>query len=153
MIALNPDQLKIPEPLRLDVKVEKGLVLELYHVYFDLASAALREDALPDLETFYQLMVMHPGVRGEIMAHTDARAAADYNLDLSQRRAESVFHYLVNRGIAPERLIAKGYGETQPVNHCVDGVECTEEQHQRNRRVEFRILEVEATSNDTVNQQ
>jgi outer membrane protein OmpA-like peptidoglycan-associated protein/tetratricopeptide (TPR) repeat protein len=153
LIALNPDQLQVPEPLRLDVKVEKGLVLELYHVYFDLASAALREDALPDLETFYQLMVMHPGVRGEIMAHTDARAAADYNLDLSQRRAEAVFRYLVNRGIAPERLTAKGYGETQPVNHCIDGVECTEEQHQRNRRVEFRILEVEAASNDTVHEQ
>lgn len=150
LISLNPDQLKIPEPLRLDVKVVKGLVLELYHVYFDLASAELREDALAELETFYQLMVMHPSVRGEIMAHTDARAAANYNLDLSQRRAEAVFNYLVERGIAPERLTAKGYGESQPVNHCVDGVDCTEEQHQRNRRVEFRILEVETSANNTV---
>ena len=138
-VGLEPDMNQIPPPLSLDVQVEKGMVLELYHIYFDRDDASIRADAAEDLETFYDLLVQYPSIQGEIMAHTDSRASARYNLDLSQRRAEAVMNELVARGINANRLTAKGYGETKLVNHCADGVECTETQHQRNRRVEFKV--------------
>ncbi|WP_306641469.1 OmpA family protein [Sanyastnella coralliicola] len=142
-IHLVPDRSQIPPPLTLDVVVEKGMVLELYHIYFDKDEADVRQDAMKDLETFYELLMKYPSMKGELMAHTDSRASAEYNMQLSQRRAESVRNYLISRGIDGDRLIANGYGETQLVNLCSDDVECTEEQHQRNRRVEFRVIDVD----------
>lgn len=141
-VALEPNRAMIPPPLPLDVKVTKGMVLELYHVYFDLGKSSIRQDAVEDLETFVQIMAKFPGMRGEIMAHTDSRADDAFNMKLSQQRAEAVQNWLVERGIDPNRLEARGYGETQLVNQCADGVECSEEEHQRNRRVEFRIIDL-----------
>jgi len=127
------------------MKIEKGMVIELYHIYFDSNSAEVREDAVPDLETFYNLLLMHPSMRGEVMAHTDAKAGFEYNLNLSQERADNVMAYLIGRGINPNRLEAVGYGESKLINHCADGIVCSEEQHQRNRRVEFRVLDIKET--------
>ncbi|TDG37636.1 OmpA family protein [Pedobacter changchengzhani] len=73
----------------------------------------------------------------EISSFTDSRGSGDYNLELSQKRAQSVVSYLINRGIDRGRMIAKGYGESKPV---VDCVECTEAQHQQNRRTEFKLI-------------
>jgi outer membrane protein OmpA-like peptidoglycan-associated protein len=141
-IALEADRMAVPPPLPIDVKVEKDLVIELFHIYFDLASSSIRNEAKQDLDTFYQLLMKYPGMSGEIMAHTDARGEAAANLQLSQRRADAVRQYLIDQGIEADRLVARGYGETQLVNHCADGVDCTDEQHQRNRRVEFRIVDL-----------
>jgi outer membrane protein OmpA-like peptidoglycan-associated protein/tetratricopeptide (TPR) repeat protein len=143
-ILLEADRSEIPPPLTLDVEVDTGVVIELYHVYFDRNKSTLREDAIEDLDTFYDLLRQYPGMRGELMAHTDSRASAGYNLELSQKRAEAVRDYLIERGIDADRLVARGYGEQQLINHCADGVECTEEQHQRNRRVEFRVIGIDA---------
>ncbi|MDG1262610.1 MAG: OmpA family protein [Flavobacteriales bacterium] len=144
-VMLEPDLLSIPPPLTLDVKVEKGMILELYHIYFDSNASEVRDDATPDLETFYELLIKYPSIKGEVMAHTDSKASFDYNMQLSQERANNVMAYLVGRGIDPSRLQAVGYGETKLINHCSDGKECTEEQHQRNRRVEFRVIDVDET--------
>jgi len=144
-INLDPDLASIPPPITLDMKIEKGMVIELYHIYFDSNSAEVREDAVPDLETFYNLLLMHPSMRGEVMAHTDAKAGFEYNLNLSQERADNVMAYLIGRGINPNRLEAVGYGESKLINHCADGIVCSEEQHQRNRRVEFRVLDIKET--------
>jgi len=76
----------------------------------------------------------------EIGSHTDSRGSDAYNLKLSQARAQSVVDYLIGKGIAPERLVAVGYGETKLVNRCSNGVDCTEEEHQKNRRTTFRII-------------
>jgi len=87
------------------------------------------------------LMRDKPGLRIELMSHTDSRGDDDYNMALSQQRAQSVVNYLVNKGIARNRLVAKGYGETRLKNRCSNGVNCTEEEHQQNRRTEFRIIQ------------
>ena len=76
----------------------------------------------------------------ELSAHTDARGTADYNDELSQRRAESAVQYLVNRGINAQRITAKGYGERRLRNHCGDGVFCSEDAHKINRRTEVKII-------------
>ena len=80
-------------------------------------------------------------LRVEIMSHTDSRGNDAYNKSLSQQRAQSVVNHLVSKGISRNRLEAKGYGETRLKNNCSNGVECSDAQHQANRRTEFRILQ------------
>jgi outer membrane protein OmpA-like peptidoglycan-associated protein len=110
-------------------------------IYYGLNSAELdaKARAVVD-EKLLALMLKRPEIRVEINAHTDSRASDDFNLDLSERRAKAVVDYLVSRGIKRSRMEYHGYGETQLVNHCSNGVDCTEEQHGKNRRTEFRVL-------------
>jgi outer membrane protein OmpA-like peptidoglycan-associated protein/tetratricopeptide (TPR) repeat protein len=112
----------------------------LLHIYYDFNKATIRKEARPELESLYAMMTDNPQVIIEIASHTDARGTDDYNLRLSQRRAESVVRYLVQRGIERDRMVPRGYGETLPVNACNNGVPCSEREHQFNRRTEFRVL-------------
>lgn len=78
----------------------------------------------------------------DIRSHTDSRQTHKYNERLSDRRAKSTLNYMVKNGIDSNRLTAKGYGETQLVNRCSDGVPCSEAEHQQNRRSEFIIVKM-----------
>jgi len=78
----------------------------------------------------------------ELSAHTDSRGSNSYNQRLSQARAQSCVDYLIKKGVAKSNIKAKGYGEYQLVNKCKNGVKCSEEEHQENRRTEVKILEV-----------
>lgn len=138
-IALMPNKKIMPPLLEQEIKVQPGMVIELYHVYFDRDKSELRDDAIPDLLTFLEILRKNPGVSGVISAHTDSRASDKYNYALSQRRAEAVQQYLIEHGIDASRLTARGFGEAKIINECIDGYSCTEEQHQRNRRVEFEV--------------
>ncbi len=115
--------------------------IELYNIYFDLDKDYIRDDARPDLDTLVSLLNRYPTMKGTIEAFTDARNTGPYNFDLSNRRAKNAVAYVVLRGINPARINFKGNGETRPRNSCVDGVMCTEMEHQRNRRIEFTITE------------
>ena len=115
-------------------------VLEINQIYFDLDKSNIREDAIEPLEKIVEALVMYPEIKIEIGSHTDSRQHRKYNKLLSQRRADATMAYLIKRGIAPERLTAKGYGESQLVNHCADAVQCTEAEHQQNRRSSFVIV-------------
>jgi outer membrane protein OmpA-like peptidoglycan-associated protein len=86
------------------------------------------------------LMKSKPNITVELASHTDSRGSKAYNRDLSQRRADAVKNYLVSKGIAANRIISKGYGESRLLNNCSDGVPCSAAQHQVNRRTEFRVL-------------
>jgi outer membrane protein OmpA-like peptidoglycan-associated protein len=86
-----------------------------------------------------KVLETNPDINIELSSHTDCRASDEYNDTLSQKRAESAVAYIVKKGIAPERITAKGYGEQQLVNKCADGVSCTKYMHQDNRRTEFCI--------------
>lgn len=136
-IALQPEgpvqPIVGPEP------VGPGPVV-LEHLYYDFDQAYIRGDAVPSLDNLVSLMKQNATLVVEIGSHTDSRATHKYNERLSARRAESVVQYLVKRGISKDRLRAKGYGETVHVNNCNDNVPCNEEQHQRNRRTEFRVI-------------
>jgi len=81
-------------------------------------------------------------LRIELSAHTDARGSASYNQKLSQARAQSCVDYLLKKGVKATNIKAKGYGESQLMNHCKDNVTCSEEEHQENRRTEVKILEI-----------
>ncbi|MEI6508049.1 MAG: OmpA family protein [Bacteroidota bacterium] len=112
-------------------------------LYYDVDKWDIRPDAQKVLDSLTMILKNNPSIVIELASHTDSRAAADYNLKLSQKRAESCVNYLVQHGIAKDRLKPVGYGETKLVNDCADGVDCTEEQHQENRRTTFRILSSE----------
>ena len=114
--------------------------IEFYNIYFDYDRANIRKDASTDLEKMYEILKMSDKLRVEVAAHTDCRGTDDYNMDLSQRRAQSTVDWLVKKGIDVSRIIPKGYGETELKNGCSDNVPCTEAQHQANRRVEFKLI-------------
>ena len=110
-------------------------------ILYEFGSARLTSESRRIIDNkLLKLMRDKPNIRVELSSHTDARGSKEANQSLSQARAESVVNYLVSRGIQRSRLVAKGYGESRPRNNCIDGVDCTEEQHQQNRRTEFRVL-------------
>ncbi|WP_125722868.1 OmpA family protein [Flavobacterium ustbae] len=108
-------------------------------IYFDLDKSNIRTEAALDLEKILSVLNDYPTMKLDIRSHTDSRASHQYNEALSDRRAKSTIQWLINNGIAPNRLTGKGYGETELVNKCSDGVPCTEAEHQANRRSEFII--------------
>lgn len=108
-------------------------------IYFDLDKWNIRPDAAVDLAKILDVLQQYPTMTIDIRSHTDSRASHSYNEKLSDRRAKSTREWLIKKGIAANRLTAKGYGETQLVNKCADGVECTEAEHQLNRRSQFII--------------
>ena len=110
-------------------------------VYFDLDKDDIRNDAAMELNKVVSYLVNHPTVKIEVKSHTDSRAPDNYNLELSNKRANSVMSYIISKGIDADRISGKGYGETQLVNKCSNGVKCTETEHQLNRRTEFLIIE------------
>jgi outer membrane protein OmpA-like peptidoglycan-associated protein/tetratricopeptide (TPR) repeat protein len=114
-------------------------VFKINLIYFDLDKWNIRPDAEIDIAKVLDVMEKNPTMTIDIRSHTDSRQTFAYNEKLSDRRAKSTMAWLVNHGIAAERLTAKGYGETQLVNKCADDVPCTEEEHQLNRRSQFII--------------
>jgi len=93
------------------------------------------------LDNVVSILKQNPSLRIELSSHTDSRGNDGYNLKLSQRRADAAVDYLVKNGVSRNRLIAKGYGETRLKNNCINGADCSEEQHQENRRTEIKILD------------
>ena len=108
-------------------------------IYFDLDKWNIRPDAAVDLAKLLDVLNQNPSMKIDIRSHTDSRAPFAYNEKLSDRRAKSTMAWLVKNGINKDRLTAKGYGESQLINKCADGVDCTEAEHQLNRRSEFII--------------
>ncbi len=137
-------ELKTPRDLLLD-KYQLNQVFRIDNIYYDLDKWFIREDAQPALDNLVRILKRYP-ISVELGSHTDSRASFEYNIELSQKRAESAVRYIVMNGIDPIRITAKGYGETQLTNHCKDGVPCSEEEHQANRRTEFKITSIGSTS-------
>jgi outer membrane protein OmpA-like peptidoglycan-associated protein len=133
-IQLDQDQYRLEQGLDL------AKALSLRHVYFDLDKSKIRKDAKVELEKIVEVLTLNPKINIEIGSHTDSRQSKAYNQVLSERRAKSTLEYLVKRGVAKNRLTAKGYGESQLMNQCSDGVHCSEQDHQLNRRSSFVII-------------
>ena len=87
-------------------------------------------------------MQKYPLLTVELRSHTDSRGDAVYNRYLSAQRANSVVSYLASKGISRKRMVAAGYGESVLLNNCTNEVNCTEAEHQRNRRTEFKVLSI-----------
>ena len=113
-------------------------------IYFDLDKSNIRPDAAVELAKVLEVMKEYPNMKIDVRSHTDCRQTAKYNEALSDRRAKSTIAWLIKNGIAADRLTGRGYGESQLVNDCgcepTNQSNCTEEQHQKNRRSEFIIM-------------
>jgi len=127
-----------------EFKNERNLLMvNTQPIYFDKDKFEIRNDAEVALNKVLELLNKYPKLIIEIGSHTDSRASDAYNLELSDNRAKASIAWFVNKGIDPSRVFGKGYGETQLVNKCSNGVECTENEHKLNRRTEFVIVNPE----------
>lgn len=126
--------------LLLEPVFQVGQTFELEDIYYDFDKHNIRPDAAAILDELVRTMRDNPTLKIELSSHTDSRGSDEYNLALSQRRAQAAVDYLVGRGIARDRMVAQGYGETMLVNECSNGVPCSREQHQANRRTEVTVL-------------
>ncbi|WP_228239078.1 OmpA family protein [Allomuricauda sp. M10] len=140
------------KPRIIDFYLERDLVtggfgddlaklLQLSTIYFNLNKYNIRPDAEIEIQKVIVAMEKYPSLKIKVNSHTDSRGDDAYNLWLSQMRAESTVKYMISKGIAKDRLQGEGFGETRLVNGCMNGVRCSEEQHQLNRRSEFIIFE------------
>ena len=116
-------------------------LLQLSTIYFDFDSHRIRRDAEVEIQKIIAAMEKYPSLKIKANSYTDSRGPDAYNLWLSQKRADATVQYMISKGISAERLQGEGYGETRLVNDCDDGIPCSGEQHQLNRRSEFIILE------------
>ena len=134
--------LVLSDTLRADLHmrtIKIGEAIAINNIYYDYDEWFIRPDAALELDKLAQLFIDNPSISFELGSHTDSRGGDLYNLVLSDARANSAVNYLIHRGVGPDRITAKGYGEEILVNACSNGVKCTEEDHQANRRTEFKV--------------
>jgi len=140
------------KPKIIDFYLERDLVtagfgddlaklLQLSTIYFDFDKYNIRKDSEIEVQKVIAAMEKYPSLKIKVNSHTDSRGPASYNLWLSQKRAESTVDYMVSKGIARDRLVSEGFGESKLLNECADGVPCSSEKHDLNRRSEFIIFE------------
>ncbi|MCF6306395.1 MAG: OmpA family protein [Flavobacteriaceae bacterium] len=130
-----------PQP-EIAVGADLNKLLDLNPIYFDLDKSFIRADAEIELQKVIAFMKQYPTYKIDVRSHTDSRNTHAYNIKLSQRRNVSTLAYIIEKGsVSASRLTGRGYGENQLINACADGIECSEEMHQLNRRSEFIIIE------------
>ena len=137
------------DDLKLNISLSKSRIANeegadiasiLNTIYFNFGKSTIRDDAKIELEKIVEVLSKFPDIKIEIRSHTDSKSSSSFNQKLSQDRAKSTYQYLVSRGISSSRLAYNGFGESKLINKCKDRVECTEEEHQENRRSEFIIV-------------
>ena len=115
-------------------------VMNIDPVYFDLGSSYFNRTNKEELVKILTVLKEYPTLKIEIDANSDVQGTSDYNRWLSDRRAMRVKEYLINGGINPNRITTNSFGDTQIINKCIKGIDCTDEEHAVNRRVEFIIV-------------
>lgn len=142
---LDPDKKMITllneEDVVIRIKVDENFVIS--NIYYDYDKSDINPAAAKELDKLVTILQKNKHIAVELSSHTDSRASDDYNLKLSQKRAEVAAAYMVSKGIDKKRVIGKGYGETKLVNKCSNGVECTEDEHAKNRRTEFKVISLQ----------
>lgn len=135
----NDSILRVGYVLSLGNIYRVGYTWKLENIHYDFNKWDIRPDARPILDKVVEILKKYP-ITIELSSHTDSRGNDQYNMRLSELRAKSAVNYIVSKGIEVSRLKAKGYGETQLLNKCGNGVPCSEAEHQVNRRTEVKVL-------------
>jgi len=127
--------------------IAEGDIFRIENIYYNYGKYDIRRDARKEFDnTVLPILKKYPNIMIEMRSHTDSRSSSDFNQELSNNRAKAVVAYLVEKGIREDRMQAHGYGETMLVNGCRDGIACSEQKHQLNRRTEFKILNVKEST-------
>jgi outer membrane protein OmpA-like peptidoglycan-associated protein len=124
---------------KIEIGTDIGKLIDIKPIYFDLGKYNIRKDAGAELDKIVEIMNQNPTWEIELGSHTDSRGSASSNLGLSDKRAKASAQYIIDQGIDGNRIVGKGYGEALLINKCADGVKCSSDEHQENRRTEFKI--------------
>jgi len=144
-------EIKVHEKLdltlgKIEVGTDIGKLIDIKPIYFDLGKYTIRPDAAKELDKIVDIMNKYPGIVIELGSHTDCRSSYSSNEKLSDKRAKSSAAYIIAKGISPERIYGKGYGEQEILNDCkCEGTvksTCSDEDHQKNRRTVFKIVKI-----------
>ena len=136
---INKKSYTINKTIILDpIIIGEEIILE--DIFYDFDKDNIRSDATPSLDKLAKLLEDNPTINIQLASHTDCRGEVDYNADLSQRRAQSAVDYILSQGISPQRITAKGFGESKFAIDC-NCDDCTEDEHQANRRTTFTVLQ------------
>lgn len=120
---------------------ENKKIIKTAPIYFDLNSSYLKHSSKVELDKVVEIMKKYPNIVIKSQSYTDSRESHKYNMWLSDRRAKRTVNYIISKGISPDRISGKGFGETQLVNKCSNNVPCSEDDHQANRRTEFNLIQ------------
>ncbi|MEO6149406.1 MAG: OmpA family protein [Mucilaginibacter sp.] len=124
-------------------KIQLNKAIRIENIYYDFDQWNIRPDAALELDKLIKILKDNPDIYIELSSHTDSKGDDDYNHRLSQKRANAAVTYIIETGeVDEERIIARGYGESRLLNRCKNGVNCSSEEHQLNRRTEFRIIKM-----------
>lgn len=133
-----------PKKLVFDLQeIVLGMAIRWENILFLPNSSEMNPSSQESVDSLVNLLSENKNIRFEISCHTDSRGNDEYNMELSQKRAQTLVDYLIKRGIASQVLSPKGYGESRLINHCRNKVRCSSSQHQENRRVELIILSLQ----------
>lgn len=140
-VRLRPiaDVVSVEEAMPLANGLTEGSVLVLDKIFYEYNKATLNQGAIRHLEAILDFMNRYPEMEIDLISHTDTRGEASLNMKLTEERSKNAKIYLVAKGINENRIRAFGMGETQPRNHCKEGVECSDEEHQQNNRLEIVV--------------
>jgi outer membrane protein OmpA-like peptidoglycan-associated protein len=129
----------VEEAMPLANGLQDGSVIVMDKIFYEYNKATLNQSAVRHLEALLELLKRYPEMEIDLVVHTDTRGEAGLNQELTDKRAENAKAYLTFRGIDPNRVNAIGKGETQPRNRCTEGVECSDDEHQENNRLEIKV--------------
>ncbi|PCH77875.1 MAG: flagellar motor protein MotB [Flavobacteriaceae bacterium] len=141
ILFLKKERIKTLEGV---VNRQERVIVNINPIYFDFNKASIRPDAAVELDKVVAVMQRYPHLIVSSGSHTDARGNDAYNIKLATRRANATVRYIVQKGISSERISGQGYGENRLRNHCSNGVRCSKDQHQLNRRTEFVVINPES---------
>ncbi len=140
IITLKKIEIPSTDVPSVEPTIPSGTVIVLDNIYYDFNKSAIRKGEASELVALAKTLQKYAELTIELTSHTDTRGNAEYNMELSKQRSESSKSYLVLLGVDASRITTKAAGESSPRNRCVDGVPCSEEEHQYNRRTEVRII-------------
>ncbi len=127
----------------LTVEIHRGqklnALLNLKRIHFKDNGFILDKQDMNELNKLVRFLKNNKKIHIEIQNYTDSRGSSANNLEITRKRAQTIKNYLIGKGIEPSRLIAKGYGESNIINRCVNGIKCSKKEHLQNRRTEFVI--------------
>jgi len=140
---INNNAAQIEKPVNVPTtKYQIGQIFTIHDVGYSYNTKTIRQQSVESLDKIADMMLDSPGMKIQLSTHTDARGSEQFNQALTDKKASEIQRYLMERGVARDRVFGIGFGESRLLNHCENEVNCSEEEHQANRRTEVKIIDL-----------